>query len=148
MFLPPTSRFNPVTYPSSDKPYPPAILVKHHTWFLQDTNLFISCNHILYGVHQSHFNQSPLFQEIIHYRGPNGIGVNSYHPISFDTLIKEVFNNFLYLLYFGTKHLEHLTPEDLLNTKHLSTDWQSPQVTATIVRTLVTIQRRLIPSSL
>jgi hypothetical protein len=50
MFLPPTSHFNPVIYPSSDKPYPPAILVKHHTWFLQDANLFISCDHILYGV--------------------------------------------------------------------------------------------------
>jgi hypothetical protein len=61
MFLPPTSCFNPITYPSSNKPYPPAILVKHHTWFLQDVNLFISCDHILYGVHQSHFNQSPLF---------------------------------------------------------------------------------------
>jgi hypothetical protein len=123
MFLPPTSCFNPVTYPLSNKPYPPAILVKHHTWFLQDTNLFISCDHILDGVHQSHFNQSPLFQEIVHYGGPNKIGVNPYHPIAFDTLIKEVFNNFLHLLYFRTKHLEHLTPEDWLNTKCLSTDW-------------------------
>jgi hypothetical protein len=126
MFLPPTSRFNPIIYPSSDKPYPPAILVKHHTWFLQDANLFISCNHILYGVHQSHFDQSPLFQEIIQYRRTNKIGVNPYHPIPFDALVKEIFNNFLHLLYFGTEHLEHLTPEDWLNTKRLSTDWHFP----------------------
>jgi hypothetical protein len=145
MFLPPTSRFNPIIYPSSDKPYPPAILVKHHTWFLQDANLFISCDHILYGVHRSYFDQLPLFQEIIQYGGPSKIGVNPYHPIPFDALIKEVFNNFLHLLYFGTKHLEHLTPEDWLNTKCLSTDWHFPQVTATIIRTLVTLQRRLIP---
>jgi hypothetical protein len=139
MFLPPTSRFNPVIYPSSDKPYPPAILIKHHTRFLQDANLFISCDHILYGVHQSHFNQSPLFREIVHYGRPNKIGVNPYHPIPFDTLIKEVFNNYLHLLYFETKHLEHLTPEDWLNTKHLSTDWHFSHVTAAIVQTLVTI---------
>jgi hypothetical protein len=126
MFLPPTSRFNPIIYPSSDKPYPPAILIKHHTWFLQDADLFISCNYILYGVHQSHFNQSPLFQEIIQYGRTNKIGVNPYHPIPFDALVKEVFNNFLHLLYFATEHLEHLTPEDWLNTKRLSTDWHFP----------------------
>jgi hypothetical protein len=126
MFLPHASRSNPTIYPSSDKPYPPAILVKHHTWFLQDANLFISCDHILYGVHRSHFDQSPLFREIIQYGGPNKIGVNPYHPIPFDTLIKEVFNNFLHLLYFVTKHLEHLTPEDWLNIKCLSTDWHFP----------------------
>jgi hypothetical protein len=133
MFLPSTSRFNPTIYPSTDKPYPPAILVKHHTWFLQDTNLFISCNHILYGVHQFYFDQSPLFREIIQYRRTNKIGINPYHPIPFDTLIKEVFNNLLHILYFGTEQLEHLTPEDWLNIKHLSTDWHFPRVTATIV---------------
>jgi hypothetical protein len=124
MFLPPTCHFNPIIYPSSDKPYPPAILVKHHTWFLQDVNLFISCDHILYRVHRSHFDQSPLFREIIQYGGPSEIGVNPYHPILFDALIKEVFNNFLHLLYFGTEHLEHLTPEDWcynFDTKRVST---------------------------
>jgi hypothetical protein len=98
----------------------------------------------LYGVHQSHFDQLPLFREIIQYGRPNKIGVNPYHPIYFDALIKEVFNHFLHLLYFGTEHLEHLTLEDWLNTKCLSTDWYFPQVTATIVRTLVTFWRRLI----
>jgi hypothetical protein len=145
MFLPPTSGFNPIIYPSTDKPYPPAILVKHHTWFLQDADLFISCDHILYRVHQSHFNQSPLFREIIQYGRTNEIGINPYHPIPFNTLIKEIFNNLLHILYFGTEHLEHLTPEDWLNIKHLSTDWYFPWASATIIRTLVTFQRRLIP---
>jgi hypothetical protein len=143
MFLPPTFRFNPIIYPSADRPYPPAILVKHHTWFLQDADLFISCDHILYGVHQSHFDQSSLFREIIQYRRTNEIGINPYHPIPFDTLIKEIFNN-LHILYFGTEHLEHLTPEDWLNIKHLSMDWYFPRVSATIIQTLVTFQRRLI----
>jgi hypothetical protein len=148
MFLPLTSRFNPTIYPSTNKPYPPAILVKHHTWFLHDADLFISCDHILYGVHQSHFDQSPLFREIILYGRTNKIGVNPYHPIPFDTLIKEVFNNLLHILYFGTEHLEHLTPEDWLNIKCLSTNWHFPRVTATIVRTLVTFWRRFIPPPL
>jgi hypothetical protein len=138
MFLPPTSRLNPTIYPSTNKPYPPAILVKHHMWFLQDANLFISCDHILYGVHQSYFDQSLLFQGIIQYGETNEIGINPYHPILFDTLIKEVFNNLLHILYFRTEHLEHLTPEDWLNIKCLSTDWHFPQVTATIVRALIT----------
>jgi hypothetical protein len=58
----------------------------------------------------------------------NKIGVNPYHSILFNTLIKEVFNNLLYILYFGTEHLEHLTPEDWLNIKRLSTDWHFPRV--------------------
>jgi hypothetical protein len=145
MFLPPNSRFNPTIYPSTDKPYPPAILVKHHTWFLQDVDLFISCDHILYGVHLSQFNQSLLFREIIQYGRTNEIGINPYHPIPFDTLIKEIFNNLLHILYFGTEHLEHLTPEDWLHIKHLSTDWYFPRVSATIIQTLVTFRRRLIP---
>jgi hypothetical protein len=146
MFLPPTSCFNPITYPSTNKPYPLTILVKHHTWFLHDADLFICCDHILYGVHQSHFDQSPLFREIVLYGRTNKIGVNPYHLIPFDTLTKEIFNNLLHILYFRTKHLEHLTPEDWLNVKRLSTDWHFPQITTTIVRTLITFRRRLASS--
>jgi hypothetical protein len=40
MFLPPASCFNPITYPSTNKPYPPVILVKNPTWFLKDADLF------------------------------------------------------------------------------------------------------------
>jgi hypothetical protein len=148
MFLPLTSCFNPITYPSTDKPYPPAILVKNPTWFLKDADLFICHDHILYGVHLSNFNQSPLFWEIILYGESSEIGTNPYHPIPFDTLTKEVFHNFLYLLYFGTDHLDHLTPRDWLNVKRLSTDWYFPQITANIIRKLVTIWRQLVPPPL
>jgi hypothetical protein len=88
MFLPPTSILEPVIYPFADKFYPPAILVKHHVWFLPAANLFISLNRILYGVHQSYFDQSPLFQEVIYYRRVDGIGTDPYYPIPFDTLKK------------------------------------------------------------
>jgi hypothetical protein len=74
VFLPPASSFNPIVGPSTNKPYPPAILVKHSTWFLKNADLFICHDHVLYGVHQSLFNQSPLFREIIHYGESNEIG--------------------------------------------------------------------------
>jgi hypothetical protein len=144
MFLPPASHFNPATYPSTNKPYPPVILVKNPTWFLKDADLFICRDHILYGVHLSNFNQSPLFREIILYGESSKIETNPYHPIPFDTLTKEVFYNFLYLLYFGTDHLDHLFPEDWLNVKRLSTDWYFSQITANIIQKLDAIRRRLV----
>jgi hypothetical protein len=108
MFLPPTSILEPLIYPFADKFYPPAILVKHHIWFLPAANLFISLNRVLYGVHQSYFEQSPLFQEILQYGENEEIGTNLTYPIPFDTLKKEIFNDFLHLLYFGTERLEYL----------------------------------------
>jgi hypothetical protein len=117
MFLPPTSSLNPIVGPSTNKPYPPAILVKHSTWFLKNADLFICHDHVLYGLHQSLFNPSPLFREILLYGESNEIGTNPYHPIPFDTLTKEIFDNFLYLLYFGVEHLEYLTPAEWLNIK-------------------------------
>jgi hypothetical protein len=101
MFLPLTSIFDPIIYSFADKPYPPAILVKHHTWFFPDANLFISLDGVLYGVHQFYFDQSLLFQGIIHYREANKIGVTPLHPISFDTLKRDILDNFLQILYFG-----------------------------------------------
>jgi hypothetical protein len=117
MFLPPNSCFNPTIYPSSDKPYPPTILVKHSAWFLKDANFFICHGHFLYSLHLSPFNQSPLFREIILYGESNEIGINPYHPIPFNTLTEKVFDNFLYLLYFGAEHLEYLSPGEWLNIK-------------------------------
>jgi hypothetical protein len=117
MFLPPTSILKLIIYFFADKFYPPAILIKHHVWFLPAADLFISLDRILYGVHQSYFDQSPLFQEIIHYREANGIGTIPYHPIPFDTLKKEIFNDFLHLLYFGIKQLEQLPQGNWVNIK-------------------------------
>jgi hypothetical protein len=130
MFLPPTSILEPVIYPFVDKFYPPAILVKHHVWFLPAADLFISLNGILYGIHQSYFDQSPLFPEIIHYGRADGIGTDPYYPIPFDTLKKEIFDDFLHLLYFG---VEQLPRESWINIKQLSMDWHFSHVTALII---------------
>jgi hypothetical protein len=75
-----------------------------------------------YGVHQLCFDQSPLFQEIIRYGETDKIGVTPLHPISFNTLKKEIFNDFLHLLYFGIKQLRYLKQKDWINIKRLSMD--------------------------
>jgi hypothetical protein len=148
MFLPPTSSFTPIVYPMSNKPYPPAILVKHSTWFLKNADLFICHGQELYGIHLSLFNKSPLFREIILYGKTNEIGTNPYRPILFDTLAKEVFNNFLYLIYYGAEHLEYLSPGEWFKIKRLCTDWCFPRLTATIVRQLIIFRRRSLPPPL
>jgi hypothetical protein len=137
MFLPPTSILEPIIYPFANEFYPLAILVKHHVWFLPAADLFISLDRILYSVHQSYFDQSPLFQEIIHYGEANGIGTNPYYPIPFDTLKKEIFNDFLHLLYFGVEQLEQLPRENWINIKRLSIDWHFPHVTMLIIQQFV-----------
>jgi hypothetical protein len=137
MFLPPTSIFDPTIYPFTDKPYPPPILVKHPTWFFPDADLFISLDRVLYGVHQFYFDQSLFFQEIVHYGEADEIGVTPLCPIPFDTLKKDILNNFLYLLYFGNKRLGHLHQEDWINVKHLSMDWHFPHLIALIIRQFI-----------
>jgi hypothetical protein len=133
MFLPPTSILKLIIYPFANKFYPPTILVKHHTWFLPTADLFISLNGILYSIHQSYFEQSPLFQEILQYGEDKEIGINPCYPIFFDTLKKEIFNDFLHLLYLRTKQLEYLNREDWVNIKCLCTDWHFPYLTALII---------------
>jgi hypothetical protein len=133
MFLPPTSILNPVIYPFTDIFYPPPILVKHHVWFLPVADLFISLNGVLYGVHQSYFKQSPLFQEVLQYGRDKEIGINPCFSIPFNTLKKEIFNDFLHLLYFGAERLEYLNREEWYNIKQLSMDWHFPRLTAFII---------------
>jgi hypothetical protein len=148
MFLPPTSILEPIIYSFADKFYPLAILIKHHVWFLSAADLFISLDGILYGVHQSYSDQSPLFQEIIHYREADGISTNPYYPIPFDTLKKEIFNEFLHLLYFGVEQLEQLPWENWINIKWHSMDWHFPHITALIIWQFIVLRRWLLPPNL
>jgi hypothetical protein len=133
MFLPPTSILDPIIYPFADKFYLPPILVKHHIWFLPIANLFISLNGVLYGIHQSYYEQSPLFQEVLQYGRDEEIGTSPCFPIPFDTLKKEIFDNFLHLLYFGAERLEYLNREEWYNIKQLSMDWRFPCLTTFII---------------
>jgi hypothetical protein len=51
-FLPQHSTVKSSITPFFDNFYPPPILTKHHTWYLHDTDLFISIRNTLYGIHQ------------------------------------------------------------------------------------------------
>ena len=45
-------------------PYPPPILTKHHTWYSNDADFFISIHEILFGLH-AYFLQSHYFQSLM-----------------------------------------------------------------------------------
>jgi hypothetical protein len=103
---------------------------------------------MLYGIHQSHFKQSPLFQEVLQYGRDEEIGINPCFPILFDTLKKEIFNDFLHLLYFGAEQLKYLNREEWCNIKQLSMDWHFPRLTAFIIQQFIIFRQRLLPPNL
>jgi hypothetical protein len=133
-FLPQPSTIHSSITPFFDNFYPPPILTKHHTWYLHDTNLFISIWGTLYGIHQRRLEDSILFQEVLRYGQNHLIGVIPIHPIPFDNLKKEIFDHFLILLYCGTTTLNHLAKNDLVDVKRLCIDWYLPHQTSMIIR--------------
>jgi hypothetical protein len=60
-FLPQHSTIKSSITPFFDNFYSPPILTKHHTWYLHDTDLFISICNTLYGIHQQQLEESILF---------------------------------------------------------------------------------------
>jgi hypothetical protein len=125
-FLPFPSIINSVIIPSFDNFYPPPILTKHHTWYLLNTDLFISIHSILYRIHQQQVEDSLLFQEVLQFRQDHWIGTVSFHPIPFDDLEKEIFDQFLVLLYCGMTPLNHLLRNNWVDVKQLCIDWHLP----------------------
>jgi hypothetical protein len=107
--------------------------MKHHTWYLHDADLFISIHGILYGIHQRQLEESILFPEVLQYGQNHQIGIVPFHPIPFDILKKEIFNQFLVLLYCETTTLNYLTRNDWVNIKRLCIDWYLSHQTAMIV---------------
>jgi hypothetical protein len=111
-FLPFPSIINSVITPSSDNFYPPPILTKHHTWYLLNTNIFISIYGILYRIHQQQVKDSLLFQEVLWFGQDHWIGTIPFHPIPFNNLEKKIFDWLVVLLYCGTTPLNHLSRND------------------------------------
>jgi hypothetical protein len=64
-FLPQHSIVKSSITPFFDKFYPPPILTKHHTWYLNNADLFISIHNTLYGIHQRQLVESILFREVL-----------------------------------------------------------------------------------
>jgi hypothetical protein len=115
-FLPFPSIINSVITPSFDGFHPPPILTKHHTWYLLDADLFISIHGILYGIHQR-VGDSLLFQEVLQFGQDHLIRTVPFHPIPFDDLKKEIFDQFLVLLYCEMTPLNHLLRNDWVDVK-------------------------------
>jgi hypothetical protein len=125
-FLPQPSVIKSSITPFFDNFYPLPILMKHHTWYLHDADLFISIHGALYGIHQRQLEESILFQEVLRYGQNHLIGTIPIHPIPFDILKKEIFDQFLVLLCCGMTTLNYLTRNDWVDIKQLCIDWYLP----------------------
>ena len=117
--------------PAFENFYPPPILTKHPIWYSLNTNLFIVLHGTPYGLHWRHLI---LFQEIVTHGEPHLIGPLPHHPIPFDMLKHNLFNNILILLYHDTVKLNHLTRNNWVDIKRLCIDWYFPNQTTIIIQ--------------
>src|ERR1700678_2341789 len=62
--VPSSSSYTIIAEEADSLPYPPPILVKHPSWFLDNADLFLSHNELLFGLHQTKF-QSTYFSNIL-----------------------------------------------------------------------------------
>ena len=144
-FIPPTSILELTITPTFEQYYPPPVLSKHPVWYSLDADFFISIRGVLYGLHWWHFQNSPLFQEIIAHGKKKLIGLLPRHPIPFDILKNDLFNHFLVLLYRGSFQLNHLTRDDWIDLKRLCVDWYFPEQTAIIIRKFCDLWHHRLP---
>ena len=133
-FLPPTSILEPAITPTFEQYYLPPVLSKHPIWYSLDADFFILIWGVLYGLHWQHFQNSPLFQEIVAHGEKQLVRILPWHPIPFDILKNNLFDHFLVLLYQGSFQLNHLTRDDWINLKRLCIDWYFPGQTAIIIQ--------------
>ena len=144
-FLPPTSILEPAITPTFEQYYPPPVLSKHPVWYSLDADFFISIQGVLYGLHWRHFQNSPLFQEIVAHGEKQLVRLLPRHPIPFDILKNNLFNYFLVLLYHGSFQLNHLTRDNWINLKRLCINWYFPGQTAIIIRKFCNLQHCRLP---
>ena len=145
-FRPFDSILEPTIVPYYERFYPPAILIKHHIWYHDNADFFISLQGILYGLHRQYFEESTLFQEIIRHGEDEHIGLIPILPIPFDTLKPKIFDVFVALLYHDSTLLERLTFEDWIDVKRLSIDWYFPRQTHITVQRLLEIRQKAFSS--
>ena len=82
---------NPSRILISQIPYPPPILTKHHIWYSDTDDLFITICGVLFGLHRAYFNHSQNFQTIMDTIKPGQL----LHPIPFNDLDPLLFHWFL-----------------------------------------------------
>ena len=122
-------------------PYPPPILTKHHTWYSNDADLFISLRGILFGLHRAYFTQSLYFQtimDVVDSERPVPRGSQILFPIPFDDLDQLSFTRFLSFLY-QTRQFQG-TKREWEDIRDYCVDWYLPQHTVIAVRKLLELR--------
>ena len=117
-------------YPS---PYQPLTLVKHPSWFLDNADLFLSHNGILFGLHQDMFLSSH-FSTILQMVKPGQTaaqGTIPTFPISCNDISQTTLLSFILLRYYPRSFTT--TRDNWLAIRSLALKWGFTQV---IVRSL------------
>ena len=117
-------------------PYPPPILTKHHTWYSNDADFFISIHGILFGLHCAYFLQSCYFQSIMDVTKPERPvpkGSQALYPIPFNDLNQLSFTCFLSFFYHPNNFAS--TKRDWENIRDYCIDWYLPE------HTVITMQK-------
>src|ERR1700678_1333795 len=117
-------------YPSL---YPPLTLIKHPSWSLDNADLFLSHNEILFGLHQDMF-LSPYFSTILQAIEPGQTaarGTTPIFPISCNDISQTTLLSFILLRYHPRSFTT--TRDNWLAIRSLALKWRLTQV---IVRSL------------
>src|ERR1700678_3961263 len=117
-------------YPSL---YPPLTLIKHPSWSLDNADLFLSHNEILFGLHQDMF-LSPYFSTILQAIEPGQTaarGTTPIFPISCNDISQTTLLSFILLQYHPRTFTT--TRDNWLAIRSLALKWGFTQV---IIRSL------------
>ena len=117
-------------YPSL---YPPLTLIKHPSWSLDNADLFLSHNEILFGLHQDMF-LSPYFSTILQAIEPGQTaarGTTPIFPISCNDISQTTLLSFILLRYHPRTFTT--TRDNWLAIRSLALKWGFTQV---IIRSL------------
>ena len=125
-------------------PYPPPTFAKHHSWYFDDADLFLSRRGVLFGLHQDRFLHSSYFREILEVTDHNPMprGLVPTLPLPFDDISEPTFVKFLRLLYFPKSYFTTGSITDWEQIKRLAMDWRFFRIADYAIRQIQLIDRR------
>ena len=121
-------------------PYPPPILTKHHIWYSNDANFFISICGILFGLYRTYFLQSCYFQfimDVAEPKQPVPKRSQALYPIPFNNLNQLSFTCFLSFFYHPNNFAG--TKWDWKNIQDYCIDWYLPEHMAITTQKIIKI---------
>ena len=134
MSTPPLSVYSPQppqpeivysNFRTMDRYYPPC--TPHAVWWLENANIFLSVQGIVYGLRRIHFIQSPFFQQLLSITKLNILfGTMSSLPIPFDNIQPSTFGEMIYLLHLS--EIFKMTKENWLQLLQTAKDWEMPHI--------------------